>query len=62
MNCDDDYVNKAKGKSDWGEYHDGNIFNKHIDFWRSTRPMTSFRIFIAYINTEGILFNVKITK
>jgi hypothetical protein len=27
----------------------------------STRPMTSFCIFIAYINTEGILFNVKIT-
>jgi hypothetical protein len=28
----------------------------------STRPMTSFCIFIAYINTEGILFNVKITR
>ena len=30
-----------------------------LQFSRSTRPMTSFRIFIAYINTEGILFNVK---
>ena len=29
---------------------------------RSTRSMTSFCIFIAYINTEGILFNVKITR
>ena len=27
-----------------------------------SRPMTSFCIFIAYINTEGILFNVKITR
>ena len=33
-----------------------------LQFWRSTRPMTSFCIFIAYINTEGILFNVKITR
>jgi hypothetical protein len=24
--------------------------------------MTSFCVFIAYINTEGILFNVKITR
>jgi hypothetical protein len=31
-----------------------------LQFSRSTRPMTSFCIFIAYINTEGILFNVKI--
>jgi hypothetical protein len=31
-------------------------------FWCSTRPMTSFCILIAYINTEGILFNVKITR
>ena len=31
-------------------------------FSHSTRPMTSFCIFIAYINTEGILFNVKITR
>jgi hypothetical protein len=33
-----------------------------LQFSRSTRPMTSFCIFIAYINTEGILFNVKITR
>jgi len=33
-----------------------------LQFWRSTRPMTSFCIYIAYINTEGILFNVKITR
>ena len=33
-----------------------------LQFWRNTRPMTSFCIFIAYINTEGILFNVKITR
>jgi hypothetical protein len=33
-----------------------------LQFWRSTRPMRLFRIFIAYINTEGILFNVKITN
>jgi hypothetical protein len=34
----------------------------YLQFSRSTRPMTSFCIFIAYINTEGILFNVKITR
>jgi hypothetical protein len=33
-----------------------------LQFWHSTRPMMSFCIFIAYINTEGILFNVKITR
>ena len=33
-----------------------------LQFSRSTRPMTSFCMFIAYINTEGILFNVKITR
>jgi hypothetical protein len=33
-----------------------------LQFSRSTRPMASFCIFIAYINTEGILFNVKITR
>ena len=33
-----------------------------LQFWSSTRPMTSFCIFIAYINTEGILFNVKFTR
>ena len=33
-----------------------------LQFSHSTRPMTSFCIFIAYINTEGILFNVKITR
>ena len=33
-----------------------------LQFSRSTRPMTSFCIFIAYINTEEILFNVKITR
>ena len=33
-----------------------------LQFSRRTRPMTSFCIFIAYINTEGILFNVKITR
>ena len=33
-----------------------------LQFSRSTRPMTSFCIFIAYINTDGILFNVKITR
>ena len=33
-----------------------------LQFWRSTRPMTSFCIFTAFINTEGILFNVKITR
>jgi hypothetical protein len=33
-----------------------------LQFSRSTRPMTSFCIFIAYMNTEGILFNVKITR
>jgi hypothetical protein len=33
-----------------------------LQFSRSTRTMTSFCIFIAYINTEGILFNVKITR
>jgi len=33
-----------------------------LQFSRSTRPKTSFCIFIAYINTEGILFNVKITR
>ena len=33
-----------------------------LQFSRSTRPMSSFCIFIAYINTEGILFNVKITR
>ena len=33
-----------------------------LQFSRSTRPMTSFCIFIAYINTEGILFNLKIVK
>jgi hypothetical protein len=33
-----------------------------LQFSRSTRPMTSFCIFIAYINTEGILLNFKITR
>ena len=33
-----------------------------LQFWRSTRPMTSFFIFIAYINTEGILFNIKMAS
>jgi hypothetical protein len=33
-----------------------------LQFSRITRPMTSFCVFIAYINTEGILFNVKITR
>ena len=33
-----------------------------LQVWRSTRPMTSFCILIAYINTEGIIFNVKITR
>jgi hypothetical protein len=28
-----------------------------LQFSHSTRPMTSFCIFIAYINTEGIVFN-----
>ena len=32
-----------------------------LQFSRSTRPMTSFCIFIAYIHTEGILLNFKIT-
>ena len=31
-----------------------------LQFSRSTRPMTSFCIFIAYINTEGILLNFKL--
>jgi hypothetical protein len=29
-----------------------------LQFSCSTRPMTSFCIFLAYINTEGIIFNV----
>ena len=33
-----------------------------LQFSCSTRPMTSFCIFLAYINTEGIIFNVKITR
>ena len=33
-----------------------------LQFSHSTRPMTSFCIFIAYIKTEGIFFNVKITR
>jgi hypothetical protein len=33
-----------------------------LQFSCSTRSMTSFCIFIAYINTEGIIFNVKITR
>ena len=33
-----------------------------LQFSRSTRPMTSFCIFLAYINTEGILLNFKITR
>jgi hypothetical protein len=33
-----------------------------LHFSRSTRPMTSFCIFIAYKNTEGILLNFNITR
>jgi hypothetical protein len=33
-----------------------------LQFSLSTGPMTSFCIFITYINTEEILFNVKITR
>jgi hypothetical protein len=33
-----------------------------LQFSRSTRQMTSFCIFIAYINTEVILFNIKFTR
>jgi hypothetical protein len=33
-----------------------------LQFSCSTRPMTSFCIFIADINTEGILCNVKIKR
>ena len=38
------------------------VISFDLQFSCRTRPMTSFCIFIAYINTEGILFNFKITR
>ena len=49
---------KQKGKSDWGEYHDGNIFNKHIDQEKKTLVKRIFFTCMEFIQFKLLCFNL----